>query len=316
MIVFDKEDVIFVLDFAAQDSNSDSIKSARVKKVFSSNNQSRKIIIPSELNVGGLIIPVNTILMGAFQELSCGELIIPDSITELEPCAMVGLRAKKVVISRNIKMIPNKCFAYSSIKEIIFLNPENVLAIQEEAFSHISRLKEFTWPSNCILIPDKCFVSSSILKVNGIENVEFIGESAFQNSKISEFIWPENCSEVSKSCFSGSKLEKISGTEYIKHIHTFAFEKTKLNSIDLPAVEKIEENAFRYTAKLLSVQLGGHTDKELVLSSKAFSSKLNIDVSQYPSVSIKYKKGQNISNIHSGFDTELKLYELTSSEYK
>lgn len=78
-----------------------------------------------------------------------------------------------------------------------------------------AELVSFDWPADAVEIPQCCFLGSKIEQINGIENVESIGNYAFASTKIEKFSWPKKAAEIPPNCFEDSPLEHIEGIENV-----------------------------------------------------------------------------------------------------
>lgn len=118
---------------------------------------------------------------------------------------------------------------------------DGIEKIGEGAFSEIQiRIETVYWPKTCKVIPGYCFYASCIESLIGVEEVEVIGESAFEGSNLLKFAWPPKCKEIPHWCFRGSNLTQITNIEKVTHVGWAAFATTiELRNINWP--ESCEE---------------------------------------------------------------------------
>jgi len=83
------------------------------------------------------------------------ESLIKCKITELTGKFSEYSKVKKIILSNNIYMINDKCFAFSNINEIIFSN--SLVKIGNNAFSHCYNLKSIILPNSVKEIGEYCF---------------------------------------------------------------------------------------------------------------------------------------------------------------
>jgi hypothetical protein len=200
-------------------------------------------------------------------------LYIPDSITEINAvfkdrhilnirwpsnCTSVEARTfescKVLTVSnfKNVTSLGLSAFADSNIKQIDSL--ESCTEMDYGVFANCTGLTEFNWPSKVKEIPFICFENcTSLDKINGIENVDSIGEEAFAATKIKSFIWPEKCTVIPARCFSGAtELSDISIPLTVTEIKSEAFAETNLKEVDLSdfLVVKLGEDCFPKETKV------------------------------------------------------------------
>lgn len=177
------------------------------------------------------------------------KLIISDNITDVRPSSFYYLDCDEVVWSKNCKMIPRSCFAYSQIKKIE--NIDHVEWIEMSSFYDCSKLRKFVWPSNCTIIPQHCFYHNTYLeKIENISHVTYIGHSSFYEClSLKTFTWPENCTIIPENCFSHCfNLETINNIEHVTEIREDSFRCCEsLKKIKLVDVTDIYVNSFIHT---------------------------------------------------------------------
>ena len=111
---------------------------------------------------------------------SIKELILPDSLTEIDTGLFYGYRElEKVVLPENLKVIGESAFAHSTIKEITL--PESLEKIGALAFYECHNLQEVAIPGKVTSIGNVAFTGFGLKKITfyGNANKCSIGTSVF-----------------------------------------------------------------------------------------------------------------------------------------
>lgn len=199
----------------------------KLKKVIPHESHIDRIVIPDHIPVEDREVNIETVLGKAFDNVTCGELLLPDSILIIEKHSL-RIQADKVTIPKNVRVIPSYCFDNGKIGEICFKEPAKIKRVESYAFSKMKRLSKINWPCGCKSIPSRCFADSAIEEITGIEGVESIGYEAFANTLLLKHItWPMNCTDVAFGCFSHSGLQSIDGLDEVTFIDNNAFENLR-----------------------------------------------------------------------------------------
>lgn len=111
---------------------------------------------------------------------SIKELILPDSLTEIDTGLLYGYRElEKVILPENLKVIGESAFAHSTIKEITL--PESLEKIGAFAFYDCHNLQEVSIPGKVTSIGNVAFTGFGLKKITfyGNANNCSIGTSVF-----------------------------------------------------------------------------------------------------------------------------------------
>lgn len=225
-----------------------------------------KFVLPEKDNNNK---PINGIGMLAFSSkkmCSINELIIPNSYTTIEPYSFKNSKISKVVWSNAVASIYHHCFANSTIESIENIDnlieieefafsdchrlkqmklPDNIMKIQEAAFQRTS-LETISWPSNTRCIPKNCFSYSNIRTVENIDNIQMIGEGAFLGCQVlRQFDVPDTVTVVGSEAFANSHIEICKWSLNCNTIPVGCFLGSCLESItNAENCINIEEDAF------------------------------------------------------------------------
>ncbi len=211
--------------------------------------QYQKVTIPPEIDG----IPVTKICEAAFNGCIIQEIIIPETIEEIEGYAFSACTLETIKLPDNLKKISTGLLSQSSIKEVVI--PEGVTEIGNDAFSSCSKLETITIP----------------------KNVKKIGSSAFSGCPLKEIIVSEeNPYFISENggLFNSDKTEllayagKYPQTTYnipesVKKIYSNAFYcSSYLTEINIPeSVVTIGPQAFGICLELVQLKIPSSVQK-------------------------------------------------------
>lgn len=219
-----------------------------------------------------IIVPDNVteIAANAFQSVHSDtiELYLPDNVQKIADRAFQNYLGRKITGGEGVKEIGRRAFFCSDAEIPDFPNAEK---IAEEAFYLISskndkKLKELRIRrpeafSPIVSKEEEFIIVDGVLKkykgnasiINIPEGVTTIGSYVFQVSNIWEAFYPleihlpTTVSKISLGAFKNSGIQTITGTENIKEIEKRAFYHSAIESIHLPNVEIIGEEAFCFS---------------------------------------------------------------------
>lgn len=157
--------------------------------------------------------------------------------------------SKGVTVTKLTEMKPYDV-EYNEIVIDKFILPKNAKEISAETFNifrgAILKVNTVVWPDNCDTIPACAFIDAKVSNLVNIDNVAYIGDSAFENSAISTISWPTNCNYIPSEAFLGSSIHEILNIGHVVHISEKAFMDCKrLKEFDIPAgVTEIPQKCF------------------------------------------------------------------------
>lgn len=131
-----------------------------------------------------VVIPDNVLIIGtnAFQNLAISSVLIPNSVTEIEPQAFRNCtRLKTVTFSDRLSSIGKQAFCGCSSLEKIVL-PNGLSVIDSGTFQDCTTLSSVEFPEGLIMIKDYAFDGCTQLSALAFpDSLERIGRCAFQN---------------------------------------------------------------------------------------------------------------------------------------
>ncbi len=150
-------------------------------------------------------------------------------------------------------------FAVPAAKEGIYMMPETVTEIHNEAFSGCKFLAEVYVSKNATSLG--CSVFRNCLGLKRIvipQGLLSIGDRAFEGTSIESIVLPEGIEEIGHSWFADCKMKSMIVPEGVKTIGQSAFSDCyNLESITLPnTITTIGENAFSGCTQLSSITIG------------------------------------------------------------
>lgn len=192
---------------------------------------------------------------------------------------------ESIILPNSIKEISyNRFYNCESLKTVIL--PNSVITLSEYCFSNCSSLKEIELPSSIINIEAHAFQNTNIENIEIPENIEYIGDDAFNNtpwynniykqftagvnyinnvlffykgkkSSITNFNIKEGTVSIGDSVFSNAyNLTSINIPDSVKQIGNNAFSSCEsLETVDLHNVYKIRNGSFSDCISLISINM-------------------------------------------------------------
>ncbi|MCD8080153.1 MAG: leucine-rich repeat protein [Bacteroides sp.] len=169
------------------------------------------------------------------------------SENELLPENFRDMRIDRVLLPEQLRSIPARCFAYSSLSSVDF--PSSIQYIAEGAFMGTSLLSEVDIPGVITHLPDKLFAESGIEKVGFPSGVTSVGSELFRDCiRLTALDLPAGIRETGDALFKGcTALRSLTLPVEIARIGDETFYGCiSLSVVDLPAeVREIGDAAFR-----------------------------------------------------------------------
>ena len=208
------------------------------------------VVIP-ETYKGKSVVKIEN---GAFDDCkNVLSLVIPDSVTEVEPNALIGLR--------NLQKLTAPAVALSSVSKIQKIDTLVVTSgetIAENAVSGWDYLKSVTLPDTLKTIKYSGFAHCELLEeINLPDGVTSIGEYAFYNcASIKQFNLPDSVESIGNYAFGKCvSLETVSLSESLATLGNWVF--ASCNSLINLTISP--ENANYYSTGNCIIERGTHT---------------------------------------------------------
>jgi hypothetical protein len=191
---------------------------------------------------------------------------MPDTVFELAACAFTSSKLKSIVISDNIKVIPDGCFKDNINLESVYI-PLSVTYVGDEAFRNCVKLKSAAIPSLCTYLGDYAFENCTSLESFDFgkrNTVLEVGTHVFNNcTSLTSITDPEGIDKLTDYMFANTVFEIINLPATITNISGVGvFSNCKnlriVKFADNTVVEKwsnIGDKAFYNCEKLESIRI-------------------------------------------------------------
>lgn len=206
------------------------------------------------------------------------EVILPDSVIEIQNSAFKGCDNLKTIFARNVTKIGDYAFDDCVMVKNMFLMSE-LQSIGKYSFADVGSKQNMITGATFRLalkklteIPEGAFSNSSLAEIE-LGSVSSIGTNAFSGCNQLVFVHIDDLFNMPRNCFKGCKSlteVEIHGLSYIpssafylcdnltvvnfpdaKDVASYAFEECiSLVSVNLPKAEMIYSNAFKDCTKL------------------------------------------------------------------
>ena len=137
---------------------------------------------------------------------------MPDTVFELAACAFASSKLKNVVISDNIKVIPDGCFKDNANLESVYI-PLSVTYVGDEAFRNCGKLKTAAIPSLCTYLGNYAFENCTSLESFDFgkrNTVLEVGTHLFNNcTSLTSITDPEGINKLTDYMFANTGFDKI-----------------------------------------------------------------------------------------------------------
>lgn len=249
-------------------------------------------------NLTDISLSQNCVTIGDWAFLNCSSIssiIIPNSVTDLGYGAFQGCsQLERITVGSGLIDVDLYClddfseinnYECSNLKEIIIdeSNPsyssiDGVLfdkTNQELIYYPRGREGEYTLPNTTRKIRSNAFRGcSKLTKINTLEGLTEIGDSAFLGSSISSFVIPNSVNVIGANAFQECDvLDSITLGDNISYIYsgTFAY-CDNLSEINISAsVESITISALYYCPKLKSINVDSNNGNYLSIDGVLFN---------------------------------------------
>lgn len=91
---------------------------------FKKGHEVSNLVIPSTIELDGIVRPVTSIGFGAFDRNNLTSLVIPDSVTDIADYAFLGNKLTNAVIPDSVNRIGNSAFYSNEITNVYILADE------------------------------------------------------------------------------------------------------------------------------------------------------------------------------------------------
>ena len=233
----------------------------------------KNIVIPRQYKVKDVTVIAN----GAFIDVRCDSVIIPNTVTEIEGgsfdcwcwASIANCGPKKVIFETGIKLdkINGDAFSDCDALESIEI-PDGVTSIGKSAFAECRKLKEIKLPDTVTEIGEMAFeLCTSLEEIKLPEKITEIKNYTFMNAtSLKSIVIPDEVKRIgSYSFFECRALKSVVLPEGLERLDGGAFRKcSSLEAICIPASVKAIDDSFSSCSSVQSITV--HKDNSVYVS--------------------------------------------------
>lgn len=239
--------------------------------------------IPETISYDGNIFKVDSISSINGLNLVQEKICIPDFITELRPRLFAKYHIKKLILGKELTYLPQYCFSFGKIEEIVFSKDTKIKTIDSCCFMRCEGLKHLDIPNSVNKIHSQAFYNCSDLESISLPDLDYLGDRAFKFCK--------NLSKVLfKNIFPVDKFKKRS---FLEAIFPVKNGKIKIEFL-VPEdnLQEIAESNIICDGKL-------HINSYCPSTNEYFSC-LNYEIVDDNNCIVTYKLDENGNNVYTG----------------
>jgi hypothetical protein len=206
------------------------------------------------------LLPVTKIGRGAFEDSLLTEIVIPDSVTEIEWAAFHNCKTlSRINLPKNLMSLGSTTFGgCEKLTQIVL--PDSLNKIENYTFCGCDSLAEIILPEGIDEIGKEAFKDCvSLTAISFPERLRTIGDNAFQNcGKLQTITIPDNVDNIGVHTFCGcaSMISVILGEGLISTGNASFMNCFRLTDIHLPeSIKHIGYNAFDHCLALKTIVL-------------------------------------------------------------
>ena len=149
---------------------------------------------------------------------------IPDSVETLGIASVYSTPLKEITLGSNIKTLNRHCFSFNENLEKVDMSNVTLTDIPPMCFAECRALTDVTFSNSIINIDLGAFMNCAALEnITLPENLDYIGQSAFQGTSVTKVIIPPSVTKINYSAFGYDENENlIPGTVIIGEVGTAA----------------------------------------------------------------------------------------------
>ena len=239
--------------------------------------------IPETISYEGNIYKVDSISHISGINLVQEKICIPDFITGLHPRLFNKYHIKKLILGKELTYLPQYCFSFGKIEEIVFSKDAKIKTIDSCCFMGCEGLKHLDIPNSVNKIHSQAFYNCSDLESIRLPDLDYLGDRAFKFCK--------NLSKVLfKNIFPVDKFKKKS---FLKTI--FPVKNGKIEIEFLVPEDNLQEIAES------NIMCDGllHINSYCPSTNEYFSC-LNYEIIDDDNCIVTYKLDENGDNMYTG----------------
>lgn len=194
-----------------------------------------------------------------------GSVVVEDlrfgkPVTSIGDSAFRGSKIEEITLGKNVKSIGMNAF-YTCTKLTKVVLPESLQTIGDSAFQACSALTSINIPSGITSLPLRAFTSCYGLTEIDLNNVQVLGESAFDDCRnIQSLTFNDNLQYIGDSAFkNNTSLKEVTFGKNVQYIGIEAFSLCsnleKVNFAENGALTRIGEMAFTFCQSLKEIDV-------------------------------------------------------------
>lgn len=207
---------------------------------------SETVIDLNALDFGG---PIVTIGGYTFYNSAVTNIVLPTTLTNIQPYAFARSQLKSVSIPKTVEFIGKFAFFYTPLTCAEFAADSSLQVMEQRAFAYTRNLTTVSIPASLQTMGSAAFYESGITELTfGPDAVlTAIPELAFAGTKLKSVVMPTGLTQIGSGAFrDNADLRQVTlETDQPLKIMSNAFYNTGLKTVHVPAtVEYIGEYAF------------------------------------------------------------------------
>ncbi len=135
---------------------------------------------------------------------------IPDGVETLGIASIYSTKLEEIIIPASVTTLERHCFSYNENLTKISMADTTIEDIPPMCFAECRNLTDVTFSSSTIYIDLGAFMNCSALEnVTLPENLDYIGQSAFQGTAIKEIVIPESVTKINYNAIGYDENEEM-----------------------------------------------------------------------------------------------------------
>lgn len=135
---------------------------------------------------------------------------IPDGVETLGIASIYSTKLEEIIIPASVKTLGRHCFSFNENLTKISMADTTIEDIPPMCFAECRKLTDVAFSSSTIYIDLGAFMNCSALEnVTLPENLDYIGQSAFQGTAIKEIVIPESVTKINYNAIGYDENEEM-----------------------------------------------------------------------------------------------------------
>ena len=239
--------------------------------------------IPETISYEGSIFKVDSISCIDGLNLIQEKIYIPDFITKLHPRLFNRYQIKKLILGKELTYLPQYCFSFGKIEEIVFPKDTKIEIIDSYCFIGCKGLKHLDIPNSVNKIYSQAFYCCYDLESISLPDLDYLGDRAFKF-----------CKNLSKILFKNNfPVDKFKKKSFLKTI--FPVKNGKIEVEFLVTEDNLQEIAESNIICNGLLHINSYCP-----STNEYFSRLNYEIVDDDNCIVTYKLDDNGDNMYTG----------------